>query len=563
MRPVECDGKFEKKLFIYNLKFSVLRGATYFKNGTLRFPRGAELKQDGTYRTCFGPCVAHNGVIYRDSDYNTAIALRRMTAVRKPEIPGFDQLLKNNQLAWFSAHQDVFNRLAELYTPYFEEYQGMAVEAMLHHDDPHDKKALRIQSWQDIYEDGIIAKDVWMVKPKVLYKQKKDEIIPPEKFPRMIGDLGCPASLQGIISTKLAKIAAAREPLYLNGGVIEFCMQSTPSRLAQVFDKIINPRSRYYFVYHSDDSCLSITIFGITFYFNVDISKCDASQGPAVFDALLRTTPEVAREDMGKIVEQCKLPIEIRSKADRKKKVKLLPNCPTVYSGVTITTFINGIASTSIGVTISEIVWEERVHTVEEVRRKIQQAIYTAGYIVTLEHASDYSRIQFLKYSPVYDIEGTLRPLLNLGVLLRMSGTCKGDVPGRGPLIPRFQQFQASLLAGAYPHAVFPLLNEMRAACGATPTAAATIAIRKLLKYKVHEEPSYPQYHVTEEEAFKRYRLNDLDTEELRTWGTLPCGYHQSAHFVDAILGLDYNLKSSSGLYATERDVIPFNEVFS
>jgi hypothetical protein len=573
VRPVDCDASTLKdQLYVYNNKFTVVRGAKYFQNGVLTFPKSYELKPDGTYRTLFGPCVAHNGRIYRDSDHNVSLALRRLTAVRCPEIPGFDQLLQDNQIAWFASHAKLFYDLQEIQSEALDQYLGAELEALLHHADPHDKKDLRIQAWADLNQQGLAPSRSWLRIPLVLYKMKKDEIAKFGKIPRMIGDLGVAASLQGFVVTKLLKLATARDPLKINGGTIEFCAGPAPAKLEEVFDNLINLKERFYFVYFSDDACLSIRINGNIYVFNVDIKSCDASHGPALFEALISSTPISGQDDVRKLVEQLRLPIEIRSKGppqsntsmaqDGKRKIKVVlkPKNPMLYSGSTLTTITNGIASTSYGVAISEINWDKPHYEVEEIIEIIKAAVNKTGYMVTLEYCQDYSAIQFLKNSPVYDLKGHLRPLLNIGVLLRMSGTCKGDVPGRGPLIPRYQQFQAALLAGAYPHAIFPLLTNMRTACNASPTKSATRAVDKLFKYKVSTDADYPSFNVSAAESLRRYNLSPLDEQELTVWSKLPVEYHQSAPFVTVVLGLDYGLTQLDGHYTVdEEDELPFN----
>jgi hypothetical protein len=204
-----------------------------------------------------------------------------------------------------------------------------------------------------------------------------------------------------------------------------------------------------------------------------------------------------------------------------------------LYSGSTITTAINNIANIAIGVSIAECEYKGELD--------ICTAAERAGYIITgcqpLEYPED---IQFLKHSPIRDIHGVYQPMLNFGVLIRASGTCKGDLPGRGPLIDRAQTFQRSLLRSAYPKTNFRFLDIMKSVVGVGETY-----IVDDFCYKVVDKEEFPPYTASDDSIRLRYRLDDLDYAEICEFAS--CGYSQFMHNygISKILQLDYGLSTT------------------
>lgn len=534
----------------------MLQGKEYFENGVLNF--GLEQEQtgmfgfeplygDGTYRTDFGPTAAHNGKIFANSDRNVSIAFTRMTAARFPESPGKHELYLYRQAQYLRVHADFLEEVCQLYSPHFKSYLGMYLEAKLHHADPHEKRLLRIQAWEELHVHGIYKTDMgafdelWL--EVVLYKMKKNEIAKPStpdkpEQPRMIGDLGVAASLQGFRLTHYLKCAMAAEPIIINGGSLHFIKTPDPWVLTQVFNQMNDPDGRFYFCYFSDDACLSIRHDGKIYRYNLDISKCDASHSDELFTALEKIIVEEHRHDMEILTRQCGLPIEVRSTIKSYLKVRLQANRRLLFSGSTITTCINNLANILIGHAISRCDFQGDSKTLVEAAAKV-------GYIIKCDVCEIIEDVQFLKNSPVFDTTGTLRPLLNPGVLLRLSGTCKGDLPGRGDLRQRGLDMQAGLLKGAYPFSNFRLLDNMRANAG-TSNAKIDAIVCNTLKYKTADplaSEKYPQYLVSSEAMWLRYRLDSSEIysiEEL--FGNMGYGHSMADSGLDKVLDKDYGL---------------------
>lgn len=406
------------------------------------------------------------------------------------------------------------------------------------------KKQLRINAWDDIVALNLAADHLWYLdlsKKGTVYKMKTFEIAKPGKPPRMIGDLGVHASLQGFRLTSFMKKAMAKHVLNVGGGQIHFCPTPTPSALETVFNNLITPAQRFYFVLFSDDSCLSIrTKDGRVLRFNVDISSCDASHTYHLFEQLKNLFPGDLRAEVQQLIDQCRTTIEIYDLFNRKRKVKLIPNSPRLYSGSTLTTILNNLANILIAISISQVDINCAQDVIDAAKR--------VGYIVTCDDCTDWHKLQFLKHSPVRCTDGVIRPLLNLGVLLRLSGTCKGDLPGTKSqtLAERGKNFQASLLRGAYPKANFKLLRNMRANAG-LETEACNKVVSTMLEYKVIADEDYPSFEVDSHEVWKRYDLTPLQVAELEDdFGSCKFSDHYCSPGTAVVLNLDYGLTSAS-----------------
>ena len=443
-----------------------------------------------------------------------------MTALRKPPkwypqgnrpakvwYQDYEDLMVSNQIQFHHDHRHLFDNIAILYAPHFESYQGCYEEASAHHDDPHAKRDLRIASWRDLMEGNRVSmtSKTWIYKAEL--KAKKDEIAKNLKRIRMIADLGCPASLRGFRVTEFLKRAQSKEDFVYKGITAHFCKAPAQEALREVFQNLINPPQRGYFVYFSDDSCLSLRVGGKVHMYNIDISSCDASHGRPIFRTFKRLFPKHLSSEITNLLEQCKVPLWVYSRHNRKLVVALKPDRHRLYSGATITTGINNVANQSIFMAIAEHTFDDENKSSVELGEELTLSIANTGYHVTCETCEDYYDLQFLKNSPVYDTEGKLQPLLNLGVMIRASGNCRGDLPGRGDLETRARVFQASLLHGMYPVVSTPLVDWMKECTKAAPILEIP-QLNQMLRYKGVATEAFT---VTSEEVNKRYRITESE----------------------------------------------------
>jgi hypothetical protein len=367
---------------------------------------------------------------------------------------------------------------------------------------------------------------------------KKFEYAKVGKEPRMIGDLGVTASLQGFRTMELTKQAMYDQPLHYKDGIIVFCKKPSYHMLKYIFDELITPTRRYFFVYFSDDSCYSVRLpTGDVYRVNVDISGCDGSHGPAVFSSFANIHRGKAHDDVQRLIAQCALPIRIYDLAadSRRVFVELTPHEPKLYSGSTMTTAINNFAN----ICIAKQLADDCAHCDDDVVASAKKV----GYIVTCDPAAAPEKLQFLKHSPVLDVHGIWQPMLNVGVLLRLSGSCRFDLPGRGPLKPRAIAFQAALLQGAYPRAIFPLITNMKRAAGSTTTDDCVRATSKIFEFKTDHSTDDPVLTFHAPDVYRRYELTDDEQSMLDdTFGNSGYGHAHSSSAASKVLLKDYGL---------------------
>jgi hypothetical protein len=459
--------------------------------------------------------------------------MRRLLGVREPAKPGYHQQLFNNQKVFINLVRSILiTYFVTQIHPHFVEFKGVELEAEEHYDDPHQKRLLRINAFNELTESAERFTAPWV--KSAWYKMKKAEWAKPGKKPRMIVDLGTAASLYGFRLTEFLKTAQAEEDLYINGGCIHFCKSPDPFALTEVFNHLINPPGRFYFVYFSDDSCFSVrTPTGVKFY-NLDISSCDASHSKHLFKLFAKLVPESCRSEFKNLIRQCKVPLRIYDVLSRKLLVILKPIFEKLYSGSTITTAINNLANLLIAISLSML----SVYTPESIR----EAAERAGYIVTgCEQLEDMHKLQFLKHSPVFDTSGVLRPVLNLGVLLRASGTTHGDLAGKGSIPSRARAFMKNLVNGAYPHTHFPFVEAMRRKFSDASEYRGHIdALDKVVK------SDYPHFEVSCNEIYQRYDLASHEVVMLDEMvATSDVGETYSCSGADKILALDYGITTT------------------
>jgi len=529
---VNCELR---ELRVWNDEFVVTHGHQYFDRGVLDFKCNPNTL-DCTYRTVFGPSAPHAFDMYADNDNNVAQAIWRLCGKREPGNPGVHELLRVNQRTFLQTHAQVFGSLSELYKSHFPAYIVASEEVAAHVHDPHPKKVLREEAWTELIDSGEgYLSSTWLRGKRVRWKMKRDEWAKPGKKPRMIADLGVAASLRGFRVTEYMKRAQSSENFRYKGGVMAFCKSPDPGEMAKHFMNLINPPGRYYFVYFSDDACLSYRYNGRVYFHNLDISSCDASHTGALFDTLINITPEPFKNEMRLLVAQCASKLRIISRTDPKRLVDLVPREPKLYSGSTLTTAINNVANISICMAIADL---------DQIRPElIAGAAATAGYIVTgvepLEFPED---LQFLKHSPVRDSEGYWRAMLNFGVFARASGTCRGDLPGPSTmsLLQRGKAFQHALLRGAYPTVRANVIDTMR------ETYALDYSLDELsasIVTPLEEKTRWtPSFKVDEASFMRRYRMTPADHEELLDFAKHGYGFSCGYPVLDKILVKDYGL---------------------
>jgi len=515
--PEECQRVED---IVFNERFRVLKGREYWHAGRIKFPTDVPKKRDGGYRTIFGGLALHDPIL-ENSNFNLDGGVTRLTAARldpdvadPPRNLDFDKMLLQNQEVFIRKHTDVLEQLFRSYQPSLTGYTTHVEENIVHVHDPHQKRKLREEAHLREEIEGT-AYDLLKtgLEGHINYKAKTQEIAKVNKFIRAIADLGVTASLRGYRLAEFIKTAMSDHPFEWKGGKIFFCKDPSPDRLIEVFNELRNPSGRFAFVYFSDDACFSFRVNGKIIRGNCDISKCDLSHGPSIFSLFLRLAAEGPRDmklDANLLVMQCLSTCTIRDVNKRRRKIVLQPLAPVLYSGSTITTLINNLANILIAIAMAEV----EVVTVAN----LKAAARNCGYIVTIEECPELDQLQFLKHSPVEKPDGSIVPLLNIGVLMRLVGRCRGDLPGSGDIGQRAKAFQSALLSSAYPHTRIPFVEKMKAVVAGAPcTVTQRTLIEKqvadTLSFKIGDTKTTKTYDVTDAEALKRYRLSDAEHE--------------------------------------------------
>lgn len=428
-----------KKTFVSNNKFKLVGGdESCFIDGKLEFARGDE-KPDGCYKTYITPCCFHNGLVYQSDDVGLEMAFNyRLGCIREPEIPGYHQLLMDNQSHFFK--KDAAFKWFEIdfgrfLTKWFENFGDMDIELREYAHRKHQKRKLRVRAYHNIVNSGDLFHKTF--NRRVTGKVKRAEIAKPGKATRLINDLTCEGSLLcGFVADQTKQALAA----YTEREYFQFIKSPNLDLLKDTFDKLLHPLEQMYFCFFSDDSCVSIRCSDGLFMANVDISSCDGSHGKVVFDFLRKVTRGDSRlfRYVDGAIKQCEMSLTLRSAATQ-QKVVLKPNAPTLYSGSTLTTLINNFANIAIAHAIKSRIYDGI--TKSECEELIRVAAESAGYIVTVQVCDTYHGLQFLKHSPCETVQGTIVPVLNLGVLLRAIGCCWGDLPSYRRLFHRKLSF--------------------------------------------------------------------------------------------------------------------------
>jgi hypothetical protein len=531
----------------------VIQGQQYFdRDMRLRYPDDeCRVSNDSTYRSVFWGC-GHEFKVLARSPWNLQLALWRLFCAREPTIPGNHQLLYQNQRTFIRQNKNLFSDYFFQVRNSFEDYLGGCLEALIHHADKHDKVALRVAAWEDLAQLGLqgIIDHPWTLVPEL--KMKLEEYAKPNKRGRIICDLGPMAALAGIMFAETMKAGMAQAPYVTPDRDCEVRFVKSPKQAAlrSAFKFLIDCPRRVCAIVFSDDICIAIRRGHTILRYNIDISNCDNSHTLDLFTLLQDMVPPQFAPDVSRLIQQCRVRMKILHPLypfDKTKRIVIEPLGCQLRSGSTITTLINVLASTLIVVAIHNA----NACTPEEVR----VAARAAGYIITVETCEVWHQYQFLKHSPVLDVNGEVQALLNFGVLLRASGTCKGDLPGRGDVLRRAVKHQRSLINAAYPMARTSLRRAMMSSVGDGSVYSVSD-----FKHKVARDPDDVVFHVSDYEAYKRYQMPmGLVDEMLYLLSKQTFGDEVACPAIDRILRVDYGAGLQVGNTAS---IPPLNHRF-
>jgi len=410
---------------------------------------------------------------------------------------------------------------------YTRNFSVPEVEISLSANQPHPKRCARMAGLLELEEGGRLfdRTDIFMDRP-VRINGKKDEFAKPGKNARTTGDFGIPASIRGGYLMEALKLALSEMDMRIDGIPLRYVKAPKREILREVYKYMENNSM---FVYHSDDSSLSLKCGDGMAYFNLDIAGCDCSQGPAVFRMLRQCTPDDQLWLIDLLIEQCAQECVLGYGA---AKLRFKPVTYFEYSGTLLTTMLNNIANMCIGV---HIIRNVDLTSVECCRASLEKVMLNCGWSCPAVRCDVFEGIQFLKTSPCYLVNGEIDAILNLGVILRVLGQKRGDLPGRGDLERRAFEFTAGLVSGfkhAGDHVFMSLLRSLY------PKVEAIYGSNCLRYLEGSDIGSCDTNSLA-----RRYGLQVQDIEEM-------CTLYQNSAYGDvihcrasnAILELDYGL---------------------
>lgn len=392
------------------------------------------------------------------------------------------------------------------------------------------------------------------VSPTFTYKEKcceaniKYEVAKPRKYARLFVSFDPKAAaLTGYVISYLKH--ALEHPYRLPGFYWRFVAVPTHDQLTDLFSKIVDgfEGCSYVSFSFSDDNILRVR----DHMFTLDISSCDRSIGPALAEYITTLgVDSIQTEALRLIIDMLSWPVRFRNPDQPSETCKLQPVRPMLYSGSTITTVINTIASAWGNLSAYEQVsLLPQNATLGEITTAITRGWHLAGFEVEINAYRDYAELDFLKHFPIRT-EGIYYPVLESGVIFRSFGRRNGflafqregfDTVGR--------RFCADLVAGYKHSGNYFLTNSLRQ--NFPPSQNPTFT-SWLLQEVVGTSRDVPV-----EEWNKRYKLTPAELQELillveaHTFGTFT-----ACSAIDKILAKDYGLSPANEFPVSESQVI-------
>lgn len=446
--------------------FKVISGHEYIKDGKLDF---GDHHLEGEYKTIGHVSFVQSTIFYRTSNINLSKAVfSRTFTVRKPELPGYDGLLRDNQVKFIAENKHVMLEYASDFK-YNNGLRWDVEDTFKHTTLPHQKRGLRVSGAIAAIVFGIFLTKLWSnhLTEGIL---KRWEPAKNGKVCRAIYNLGVLRCIQGCWAAEAMKNHIANKRLYINGSYAQFVKSPTFSVLEEAFTSMARPGTldyevRYYV--HSDDTIMFLSYIDHDgkrrhHVYNVDISKCDASYTDEMF-LLINDMYKHGFDDhiVKTLIDQLYGKIKYRCLFDRRKKVVINLVKRLLLSGSVLTTCANTLLNMLIFISIMV----NKPQTCQEV----VDAVAKVGVIVTgvsekADFYYNYQGQQFLKSSPVQLDCGRRIPVPNLGPLFRSFGITDNDFIGKAkmPIHLKAEAHIGSVINGMYPRINCPFLQKLR-----------------------------------------------------------------------------------------------------
>lgn len=536
IRDVLYDYRFNGKSFKY-------------KGGRLPF---TDLGLKREYTTHFGPsCDVCGRCVYGSTIENYSSMLLRIVGERELEEI---KTLNNRKISPYVNHRRL-NRMLHAYylevkirmLPFMDLLgDNLEEQIMAACDKTHPKYKLRVRSIKELMGKAEMLNGLFMTK--IAGKIKVPEFAKFGKKPRLIGDYSCPGSLLAGFLVPILKYAFS-VPTDVGDSVIRFVYSTDAVELDAIFTEIDNSDKDQY-VFFSDDMVARLHGVDGARWYNLDISSCDSSNGPAVFERVKWFfNSHTSKADLiDRAIRQCRAKLVIYhplGKNRSKEVVTAKCSQPIEFSGTQLTTLLNNVASSAICISI---ICGKSIKNVEE---RVTKSALSVGYEVTMQSCRDVEDIQFLKHS-FWRSNDKLNSFVNLGPVLRGMGTCWMDLPFNTKtgetMYGAARMRNWSVLQGFRNSGLSILTDHLSQSKGyQKPSKGYDIVV------KVVEREKYQRMYLTESERvpapavaiMKRY---DIQASELSSFCAMlrssDLGQRLCHSVIDRVMEVDYGYKT-------------------
>lgn len=390
----------------------------------------------GTYKTYGEVAFYHTSKEYDAGGHSLAAAFTRLSNKRFQDVPGLHEELIENQAR--SVHNPIFGRILQFYSESINfAFSDLGVDTeealQTYAYTAHTKQKFRIFNHMKMYSEGLVHTLTWLLS--AIGNVKPFEWAKMGKLPRLVVDLTCMGSLYAGWLVQTMKAVMHENTFDYESSRAQFVPKANLAPLREVFRTALSSHYLLEFFYHSDDAFLRVQMEnGDVYFVETDISSCDTSHTICLLRAFEQLRPSGAvGEYFDKAIEQLFLPIILKNKEVRREKVTfdLQEGQFSLYSGSVFTTILNNLANLLI---FSEIAMSDlrQCKNENEIVNSVRNSGARAGYKITIKCSKDIRHITFLKHSSTLEGE----PWLNLGVMLRVLGCCRGDYP-KVPYLPK------------------------------------------------------------------------------------------------------------------------------
>jgi hypothetical protein len=375
-------------------------------------------------------------------------------------IDEYDMKIRFNQRTWCRTNGEILTKAMQESFGNFLWETTMIEAAEWVKSQPHEKRAAREMAWLKINEQGTIGQPVWC--KFTIWKMKLDEWAKPGKLPRNIANMSVENSLQGVVWCEDAKHHISGKPLKYQGNECLFLVDPSPESVTTALVDLWHSPKPVSMLIFSDDAVLKIQNENVKRVYNIDFSSNDCCKGRELLMlmfTILNCPTEVRTALWTQMLNNVKL-YDVTHYDIRLYLSVLEPYMPT---GITATTLINTFSHFMTFIQlVHALIYILQVDDEDEIQYRIIKMGEEYGHKLTLDKCERIEHMQFLKQSLILGVDGNYHATLNLGVIIRATGVCRQDLPGRGPIAERAQDFQHTLMHGLLHGFEYPPLQKLQ-----------------------------------------------------------------------------------------------------